>query len=524
MFQAYKDSIIPSETTEYSASEAKVEMGELLKNTVDRYLVIENIKSKLENLKAQIGDGEGLHVILIFKYGLDGTGDQQGYKQRGVDCANLLASQMCPIRIVVKETSRVIFTNPLANCPCSHRPVRLSYELEDRESVEEEYERMKEQVDAMLPYSPLEGITIHWLGIPSENDGKALTFILDEAAFSSCPLCGGKEKAISYRNKQFKVKTHVKGKRVNVLMHGLSPTHMWIRSAAFILNLGCYSTIKKPKVQNQEDKEERARRQNEIADRIKEELNLVVFGKGPHGGGVLEGNTARKLFDNAELLSEVCDVPVELILALRKLCRGAASTQPIDPEKYKRAGEEFERIFFENFLSSDNQTSWYWLPCTIHKAVKHGHEIIAALPVPPGLAGEEGSEGQNKYFRSVRKDLTCKVSAERTMKDLYDRLMAKSDPVMNDYVAERVLRKRKVRDIPDDLKDLLTDEYLQSLENQQANEIDHENVVAHDEVADEEVENEDVENEDVENEEDSDYTDISSGDEEMNSDSDEELI
>ena len=493
-FQEHKKEIIPSEV-EYEDAEAKIGMEELLKNTVDRYMTIEKISSKFQNLKDQKVDGEDLHVNLIFKYGLDGTGDQKKYKQKGVDCDSLLASQMCPIRFVERETKEVIFTNPLANCSCSHRPVRLSYEHEDRESVDEEYQRMKTQIEEMLPYSPREGITIYWVGIPTLADGKTLTFVCDEAAHSSCPLCGGKEKAISTKGKRFKVKTHVKGKAVNVLLHGLSPTHNWMRSTTFILNLGCYSRIKKPKVQTQDDKDSRAQRQNEIASRIKEELNLTVFGKGPHGGGVLDGNTSRILFEHAELLSEVCEVPLDLILVLRKLCRGAASSRPIDPEKWKRAAEEFEEIYFDKFMSHDKVTAWYFLPSTVHKQVKHGHEIIAALPVPPGLAGEEGAEAQNKHFRSIRKNLTCKKSAKRTLQDLFERLLAKSDPVMNEYVAEKVSRKKKTNEIPDDLRDLLTDEYLQSIENEEAIESDNEET---DEDDDDEEEDDDEDDDEEE--------------------------
>ena len=495
--------IIPSEA-EYEDTEAKIGMEELLHNTVDRLLLKKEIVSKLDNLTEQ-NDEEELHVNLVFKYGLDGSGDQKKYKQENADNNTLLASQMCPIRLVNRDTKRVIYENPLANCPCSHRPVRLSYEHETRESVDEEYERMKSQIERMLPYSPKEGIVIHWVGIPTLMDGKALTFVLDEAAHSTCPICGGKEKAISTIGKEFKVKTHVKGRRVNVLLHGMAPTHMWIRSANLILNLGAYSTIKKPKVQNDNDKAKRAKREEEIATRIKEELNLTVFGKGPHGGGTLDGNTSRILFEHAELLSDVCHVPLELILALRKLCRGIASSRPMDPHKYKLAAEEFERIFFQHYTSRDNQTSWYWLPCTIHKAVKHGEAIIRELPVPPGLAGEEGAEGNNKFFRSIRRDLTCKISAKRTLKDLFERLLAKSDPLMNEYVQEKYLRKRQENKIPDDLKELLTDEYLQSLENDQAMESD-------------------TAEEAVEDEEDMDYSEDENDDDQMDIESDDELI
>ena len=479
-------------------------MEALLKNTIDRFLVNDTIRSELENLKEQKDDGE-LHLNLVFKYGLDGSGDQESYNQQDADVDTVLASQMCPLQLVDKETNSVIFQNPLANCPCSHRPVRLSYEPETREAVEEEYERMKGEIEEMLPYSPQEGIIVHWVGIPTLCDGKTLTYVTDEAAHSTCPLCGAKEKAISTKGKVFVVKTHVKGCPVNVFLFGMAPTHQWIRSATLILNLGAYCTIKKPKVQNDNDKAKRATRQIEIARRIKEELNLTVFGKGPHGGGVLDGNTSRKLFENAELFSEICRVPLDLILALRKLCRGAASSKPIDPEKFQLAAEDFERIFFEKYLSRDNQTSWYWLPSSIHKVVKHGSDIIAALPVPPGLAGEEGAEGNNKFFRSIRKDLTCKISAERTLKDLFERLLAKSDPVMNEYVVKKVLKKRKDERIPDDLRELLTDEFLQSIEDDEP--IDDGN--------DEAVEEE---------EEDMDYSENEGDEEDMEVDSDDELV
>ena len=465
--QEHRDEIIPDDI-EYAETEAKVNMESLLKNTVDRHLLNEQIRSKLVELKEE--KGGTLQVNLVFKFGLDGSGDQKKYKQVGANCDNVLASQMCPLRLVDADTNEVIFENPLANVPNSHRPIRISYEPETRESVEMEYERIKEEIERLLPYSPIDGVTINWIGLPTLCDGKVLTFILDEKAYSSCPLCGGKEKAISTKGQQFKLKKKVKNKTVNVLRHGLAPTHTWIRSITFILNLGAYSLIKKPKVQNDNDKNKRAKRQNEIAKKIWDKLRITVFGKGPHGGGCLDGNTARILYENAEFLSEVTTVPLDLILALRKLCRGAASSRPIDPQKFQRAANDFKRLYFEKYMGHDRRTAWYFLPSTIHKIIEHGAQIIEELPVPPGLAGEEGSEGQNKYFRSIRQNLTCKTSAARTIKDLFKRLMAKSDPVMCEYVTERVLRKRKSQNIPDDLKELLTDSYLESIAIPQENE------------------------------------------------------
>ena len=51
--------------------------------------------------------------------------------------------------------------------------------------------------------------------------------------------------------------------------------------------------------------------------------------------------------------------------------------------------------------------------------------------------------------------------------------MAKSDPVMCEYVTERVLRKRKAQKIPDDLKDLLTDSYLERIAENEEEDMDH---------------------------------------------------
>ena len=58
----------------------------------------------------------------------------------------------------------------------------------------------------------------------------------------------------------------------------------------------------------------------------------------------------------------------------------------------------------------------------------HGAEIIEDAILPIGHLSEEAAEATNKYVRQFRLFFTRKCDRQKTMNDLFCRLLANSDP------------------------------------------------------------------------------------------------
>ena len=439
------------EDSEYTSSEAVNPTSSLINKSIDRFLSDEENRETIMNFK---GDKDSITLRADIKWGLDGSGDQSQYNQQECTGKTLLATQMCIVQYVCEETQQVVYEEPMANTAMAHRPLRLSYEPENRESVCKEYQRVEQDFKDHEPYQPIPGVTFTVNSIPTLFDGKCLKFITHESADQNCAICGAKPTQMSTIGTHFTVKEEPP----DVLKHGVAPLHFRLRATDFLLHLGSYSEIQKPQANLEADKISRELREDEIKTDIWERYHVRVFGKGPHGGGVLTGNTARKLFEDPEFLSTTLKVPLEIVLKLKSMCDAVNSSKKIDSAKFEELGTEFNDLFFQHFVHPGKTRSWYFMPSSIHKITVHGKQLLDNLPMAPGLSSEEGSEANNKFFREIRRSLTRKLSSLTVIQDLNERLLCISDPLILKKASKDYLRKKKKRPVPEHLKDLLLDQ------------------------------------------------------------------
>jgi hypothetical protein len=103
---------------------------------MDRLFEDQDFLSHVSNFVDESGDGQPLK--LIFKIGLDGTGNFCEYHQQSeegdnvdhdVDEKSVLATQMALVRIVTSNGA-LVYQNPLPNSASVCRPVRMKYERE----------------------------------------------------------------------------------------------------------------------------------------------------------------------------------------------------------------------------------------------------------------------------------------------------------------------------------------------------------------------------------------------------------
>ena len=86
-----------------------------------------------------------------------------------------------------------------------------------------------------------------------------------------------------------------------------------------------------------------------------------------------DGNTTRRAFQDPQFLSDITEVPVELIVDLWDLHVALSSNLPICPEKI--------RVFCLDFKARyDLAIDWYPLPPAILQVIDHFHEVIVVFP------------------------------------------------------------------------------------------------------------------------------------------------
>ena len=71
------------------------------------------------------------------------------------------------------------------------------------------------------------------------------------------------------------------------------------------------------------------------------------------------------------------------------------------------------------------------IPPSLHKILEHGYLIADLFELPLGFYSEENLEAQHKDVREARLHHTCKISRENTMKNLYQYLLIKTDPIIS---------------------------------------------------------------------------------------------
>lgn len=76
---------------------------------------------------------------------------------------------------------------------------------------------------------------------------------------------------------------------------------------------------------------------------------------------------------------------------------------------------------------------WYPMPTSVHIVLLHGYAIIDALALPIGQLSEDAQEARNKDIRSYREKHARKCSREKTMEDVFNRLLVSSDPLISSF-------------------------------------------------------------------------------------------
>lgn len=184
---------------------------------------------------------------------------------------------------------------------------------------------------------------------------------------------------------------------------------------------------------------------------MQEQLGIPnLFKPVPGGSGTtLNGNCARRAFQQPEIFADICNVPRYLVVDFVNIMKALDSGYRIDPVKFGAAASRWLDAFHESWIN------WLILPPTLHVLFHHGKEIIETSPVAPGLLGEEPSEHAQKILRFDRAHHASQASLGRNIADLFNRFTVASSPAINRALSLKQLRNGQKEPLPDASKDLL---------------------------------------------------------------------
>ena len=131
-------------------------------------------------------------------------------------------------------------------------------------------------------------------------------------------------------------------------------------------------------------------------------------------------NTARAIFENSKIASEILGIEEDLIEGLGDIWTLINLGIPINPEMFGNFCKKWVELY------KNSSISWFWITPTLHKILYHGQSVIEHFPIPIGWLSEEAAEASNKTFKRFRLEHACKSSPERTLGDIFKGHIAKT--------------------------------------------------------------------------------------------------
>lgn len=277
-------------------------------------------------------------------------------------------------------------------------------------------------------------------------DGKLVNVLTDTSSAQRCYICQATSSQFNNLPQMFRMNVNV-----GSLDYGMSSLHAWIRALECYIHIGYRLGFKKWRKTGNEDLFNATKRR--IQDGFRNRMGLLIDKPKPGGSGNSnDGNTARRFFAEPRISSEICGVDVKLIERTRNILIAVSCGHEIDNERFKDYCFETAKLYVSLY-------SWYYMPTTLHKLFIHGHQIIEKSILPVGRMSEEAQERSNKSIKSYRNDYSRKNCRENTNRDIINRMLITSDPLVNTYLKPPVNHHQELpKDVHSLLKHAVTDD------------------------------------------------------------------
>ena len=151
---------------------------------------------------------------------------------------------------------------------------------------------------------------------------------------------------------------------------------------------------------------------------------LVDKPKANSSGSTNDGNNARRVFSQPKLFARITNVDQSLIHNFKIILISFTCQQVLDLEK-------FETFCFDTAYLYVTKYPWFPMPATIHKVLIQAKQILENSVLAAGYFGEEASDARNKFYKRGREFRARKNSRINNLKDIFNRAMNTSDPVIS---------------------------------------------------------------------------------------------
>lgn len=400
-------------------SRAEIELQAILNKTAERLIEAQRevVTSVLPNISPNSS------FTLISKWGCDGSSGHSAYKQRFENSEDtdefLFVYSFVPLRLI-DEGNNTIWQNPRPSSTMFCRPIKFIFVKETMEMTKIETNKVLEQINNLEPtFCDLAGseISVKHKLLLTMTDGKVCNALTETHSSQKCYICGATPTMMNDEGRHFDSNQDNFG-------FGLSTLHAWIRSFECFLHISYKLDIKKWQARSSQEKASVKQRSDEIKQRFKHEMGLIVDKPKPGFGSTNDGNTARRFFGNPELSARITGLDVTIIKNFDVLLRTLCSGFEINLVEFNKLCLETRRLYLSLY-------SWYYMPATVHKLLIHSTEVVKTAIVPIGQLSEEAQEARNKDCRRFREHNTRKCSRLVTNRDLLNMLIITSDPLIN---------------------------------------------------------------------------------------------
>lgn len=423
---------------------AEINLQSLLNHTIHRL-----VTAQIEVLESRIEDYDPTSISIIFKWGCDGASGHSCYKQafEKSDCDDsfLFIISLVPLRMSATSTENnnqiVLWQNPIPSSTKYCRPIKIMFHKETADFTRAEVGKIKAQIEDLVPANvEIRGqrCSIHPRLLLTMIDGKICS-TLTHISGQNCHICGATPKLMNNLEE-------VRRRPIDEesLELGMSSLHAWIKCFECLLHIAYRLDIKTWQIKKTDKPKTDARKQN-IQERFRREMSLLVDIPKQGYGNTNDGNTARRFFANPELSSNITGVNQTVIKHFDTVLRTITCGYAINVEAFENYCAHLAQLFV-------NEYSWYYMPQSVHKILIHGGQIIRVAALPIGQLSEEAQEARNKDSRRFREFHTRKFSRKKTIEDLIHMLLISSDPLISS------IRKRRVKlsgELPNDVIALL---------------------------------------------------------------------
>lgn len=292
---------------------AEVELQALVDHTSQR--IYESQKEVFQSLP----ESSSKKFTIQYKWGCDGSGGHSTYKQQFNDedatktDANLFSICLVPLQMTADDDGTVLWQNPRPSSVRYCRPLKLIFAKETPDLSKTEIAKIEEQIKNIKPTitDDRQLIINHNLKL-TMIDGKMFS-VISNSSTQTCGICGATPKVMNDLEKIFDLPIEEK-----FYDYGISTLHAWIRCLECCLHISYKLVVQKWQVREPNEKNMVKNRRDEVIQKLKEHLHLLVDIPKQGFGTTNDGNTARRFFRNYGITANITGICIFKIFNINK--------------------------------------------------------------------------------------------------------------------------------------------------------------------------------------------------------------